>query len=506
MKKILFLILCEVVISSTVVCAQSTIILNAESTIATYRANCWDLNQQVRISTSLVIGGTYSLANNNTTPSLDITTSYIKTPWMEVGSGNITFSARLSGSTAGTTLSRAIIVSYLPYDPLSSLPSKEGPATTFYTYNFLPPLTGTISQTIQNLSVPIPVEIANSTGVYKIMVSFVGEGGTGNIVSDNYIFPGTYNSDPSDDNCLPLAEFTLDTDGDYVPDVQDMYPTDPNRAYNSYYPSETQFGTLAFEDNWPTKGDYDFNDVVVDYRMNTVTNASNNVVEVIGEFVLRASGADFHNGFGFQLDGIASNKISGVSGYSINPSSPTFNIATNGVESGQTYATCIVFEDFFIMMPPGPGPGVNTVLTAPHIPPVNMTIVVTFINNGVVPSGGTVARTDFSEDAFNFFIVVDGNRGTAIHLPDRIPTSLVNISLLGTKDDTSNPGANRYYKTTNNLPWGLNIIEGYDYTIERAAINEGYLYFIEWAESNGTAKTDWFSNLSAGYRNSFKIY
>jgi LruC domain-containing protein len=71
---------------------------------------------------------------------------------------------------------------------------------------------------------------------------------------------------------------------------------------------------LAFEDNWPSKGDYDFNDVVVDYNINTVTNAQNQVVEVIGEFTLRASGATYNNGFGFQLDNIAPNKVTSVTG------------------------------------------------------------------------------------------------------------------------------------------------------------------------------------------------
>ncbi|NTU95327.1 MAG: LruC domain-containing protein, partial [Bacteroidales bacterium] len=55
-------------------------------------------------------------------------------------------------------------------------------------------------------------------------------------------------------------------------------------------------------------------------------------------------------------------------------------------------------------------------------------------------------------------------------------------------------------------PWGLNIIQGFQYPVELDPINEAYLYFIEWAESNGTAKTDWFSNTGAGYRNQLKVY
>jgi hypothetical protein len=32
------------------------------------------------------------------------------------------------------------------------------------------------------------------------------------------------------------------------------------------------YGTLAYEDLWPSKGDYDFNDLVVDYDFNIVKN------------------------------------------------------------------------------------------------------------------------------------------------------------------------------------------------------------------------------------------
>lgn len=504
MNKRLFSILCTVIISYTVVLGQQpTLTLDGESsTIATYNANCWDIINHNR-TTTLLINGTYSFANANATASLDITTAYIETPWMKVGSGNITFSARLTGSSTGTpTLSRAIVVSYIPYDPASLSPTKEGTKTTFYTYNFLPPLTGAPSQTLQNLTVPIPVEIANSIGVYKIMVSFIGDGGAGRIISDDFVFPGTYSSNPAN-NCLP-TETSLDADSDGVPNSQDMYPTDPYRAYSSFYPSETQYGTLAFEDNWPSKGDYDFNDVVVDYRMKTVTNASNNVVEVIAAFVLRASGATFRNGFGFQLDGIASNKISGVSGNSV--SSYVFNIASNGVESAQPFANCIVFDNFYNVMAKGTSKYLNTDKSEPYVTPVNMTVTVTFINNGVAPPGGTVPLTNLTADAFNFFIVANGIRGTEIHLPNRVPTALANTSLFGIKDDDSSIPLGKYYKTSGNLPWGLNIIQGYQYTIELAPINESYLFFIEWAETNGVSKTDWFSNMNSGYRNSLKIY
>jgi hypothetical protein len=61
-----------------------------------------------------------------------------------------------------------------------------------------------------------------------------------------------------------------DTDGDGIPDNLDAYPLDPTRAFNSYYPNETDFGSFAFEDLWPGYGDYDFNDFVVNFNYKIV--------------------------------------------------------------------------------------------------------------------------------------------------------------------------------------------------------------------------------------------
>lgn len=91
-----------------------------------------------------------------------------------------------------------------------------------------------------------------------------------------------------------------DQDGDGVVNDDDDYPEDPERAFNNYYPAEGT-STLAYEDLWPGKGDYDFNDLVLDYRFNVVTNALNNVVEVHGTFTIEAFGAVMKMDLDFSL-------------------------------------------------------------------------------------------------------------------------------------------------------------------------------------------------------------
>ncbi len=505
MKKIIFIIAIIVLVSNSQSRAQVS--LNFESgNKAIETGNCWAFGAVTYSNLEFRINGFWSGRSNQLTSPL-LTSCWIKTPWIKLNSGNLTMKARLENSS-GT--SRAIVFSYIPYDNNAVSPTKEGTSTVFSTYTFPLPL----SITVRDLTIPIPAEIASSPNTYKILISFIGTGGTSRAFSDDLIIPGNYNSNPAN-NCLPLVTIQ-DQDNDGVADADDAYPTDAYRAYNSYFPSQNQSGTLAFEDLWPAQGDYDFNDVVVDYRLQTVTNSANNVVEVFGTFDLRANGAAFNNGFGFQLDGIAPNKIISATGNSIG--TPTiYSFAANGLENGQAFATYIVFDDSHRVLGKSSN---NTNKNEITLPPARLNVHLKFINNGVPAAGGTVSNTQLTSNIFNFFIVSETwngevinenvkvtvqDRGKEIHLADRKPTSLVNSSFFATLDDASNPTNGKYYKTENNLPWGINIVQGFDYPIEKAPINKAYLHFVEWAMSSGVSYPNWFSGL-AGYRNSEKIY
>jgi LruC domain-containing protein len=55
------------------------------------------------------------------------------------------------------------------------------------------------------------------------------------------------------------------------------------------------------------------------------------------------------------------------------------------------------------------------------------------------------------------------------------------------------------------LPWAINIVERFDYPIEKVEILNAHLKFAEWAESGGQLYPDWYKDLS-GYRDMTKIY
>ena len=67
-----------------------------------------------------------------------------------------------------------------------------------------------------------------------------------------------------------------------------------------YYPSQNEFATFMMEDMYPNCGDYDFNDLVVNFRLKYNLNKSNKVTSIDITYKVKASGYG-ENGSGFAM-------------------------------------------------------------------------------------------------------------------------------------------------------------------------------------------------------------
>ena len=291
------------------------------------------------------------------------------------------------------------------------------------------------------------------------------------------------------ENVQPAYPDPVDTDGDGIYDGFDDYPNDPNLAFNNYYASSGLYGTLAFEDLWPAKGDYDFNDLVIDYNFNRISNAQNEVVTLRGKFVVRAIGASFKNGFGFTIQGLNPTAIATVTGTSYTEGYIQTN--ANGTEADQSDATIIVFDNAWQH-----GHG-NTRADQDFIVPDTITVDITMV--------APVPVDEFGIAPFNPFIIINMNRGKEVHLPDYAPTDLVDESFFGQSFDDTQPSIGKYYKTVDNLPWAVSFPSKFEYPLETISIDLGHLKFIPWVLSNGEEYDDWYKDYD-GYRNSANIY
>ena len=285
-----------------------------------------------------------------------------------------------------------------------------------------------------------------------------------------------------------------DTDGDGVDDDNDDYPNDPDRAFNVYYPNETDWGTLAYEDLWPGTGDYDFNDLILDYHFKSVLNAQNELVEFFTDYSVRAVGASLANGFGFMLDGDPSN-VASVTGTNI--SENYINLNANGTEQGQSNTVIIVFDNAFNMINPSGSTFINTKPDVPYVDPDTNQLHVLYNN--------PLASNITGSAPYNPFLILNKTRGQEVHLAGYPPTNLADQSLFGTWADDSNPVTGKYYQTVNNLPWALDLPVSFDYPVEQVEIINAYNHFVEWAESGGSVYTDWYED-NTGYRVDENIY
>lgn len=287
-----------------------------------------------------------------------------------------------------------------------------------------------------------------------------------------------------------------DTDGDGVLDLNDAFPNDPARAYINYYPSETSWGTLAFEDLWPNDGDYDLNDLVVRYQYKMISNSQNNVVEMYGNFAPIAAGASYRDGFGVQFN-FAPSAVKTVTGQRLNNGYITLN--ANGTEAGQSKAVIIPFDNYISLIS-NPG-GASFVNTSPSLPKVNGDTAKIYIEFNSPISTSTLGTAPY-----NPFLISNMRRDFEVHLPNKAPTDKANMALLGTGLDASKPTQGIYYVTKENYPWALSFVEPFRYPKETINIKDCYLRFIDWAGSGGTNFTDWYKNTGSGYRNSANIY
>jgi len=258
---------------------------------------------------------------------------------------------------------------------------------------------------------------------------------------------------------------TTDSDGDGIADVDDEYPNDSEKAFEEYTPSKYGWGTHVFEDLYPVEGDYDFNDLAVNYKIVTVANSRNEIVEF--DFYLNAknNGAGYENAYGIQLETVLPGNVASVDGQVLVRN--YINLAPNGVEAGQSKAVIIPFDN------------VASVLDQ------EIVVAVKLLN--------PMPAADLGEAPFTPFLIVDQVRAKEVHLPYGIPTDLGEYYW-------NSSGDNFFYKTSGGLPWAIDIVHDFKVPVEKVSINQAYNHFNEWATSGGEVFSDWYKD-SEGYRN-----
>lgn len=266
-----------------------------------------------------------------------------------------------------------------------------------------------------------------------------------------------------------------------LPDDVEQGTEDPNKDPEFDNQTIVQSGILAFEDNWPQKGDYDLNDVMVSYtRTLNWRNKDFKVVSIDEVYTFLHDGAVFNNSFGYELG--AQMKKDGIKSVTI---TSAYSCKGQGLDPDLENATIMLFDNGK-KVPVGTTFKVHTVFNSPT----------DYISFNIYPYNPFIVSNGYTTDEDNY---LQYNR-TEVHLPQKYaPTPKANVSLFGTGDDKSK--GNKYYIRSGNYPFALDLsLKIYDSAelpefgvpIEKQPIDVTYPAFKTWVESNGNQAKDWY--------------
>ena len=286
-----------------------------------------------------------------------------------------------------------------------------------------------------------------------------------------------------DNTKITVLPENLDTDGDGVLDSNDDYPNDSERAFDVYYPSKEGQGTLAYEDNWPTEGDYDLNDLVVKYRYKEIRNSLGRIKGLNVVYNLVARGASRANGFALAL-----NNISTSIGYDALISVNEATAEAILTDSDSSHLNFVLAGNTETLMPTPTGCAFyNTDADCSAEPEIKLEFDLTFTD--------AKTRTQMGNAPYNPYIFATFDRGREVHLPNHKPSSRADSDRFGSGDDDSNLfDLSKTYETDDNLPWALNMPYSWLHPTSGDNIVDVYGNYRNWAESGGLTSTDWYTN------------
>lgn len=234
-------------------------------------------------------------------------------------------------------------------------------------------------------------------------------------------------------------------------------------------------GVYAFEDEWPKAGDYDMNDVLVQYTYQKVFNIFNEILSESFTFkTLYNKSTVFTNGLGFILSN--EGNAQSIEYFIRKENEKDFTVAS-GADKFTRESNAIILTD--------------NVKTNP-----NAEYKVTF-KYGDTNSN---KKQETSIDAFIYRPSKEGNR-LEVHCPMKKPTSKVDTSLFGQYGDCSKPNEGIYYVSNqeNIYPFAFYLsnanandiaeLKNFDKN-EKKSISEIYPKFIDWAKYGTNA--DWY--------------
>lgn len=286
------------------------------------------------------------------------------------------------------------------------------------------------------------------------------------------------------------SKYSISTCGGYYKPGEPGKPDPSNPDFPIVTEDATNY-TFAFEDNWPTYGDFDMNDIIATIDKVTVTQNVNSSVESYKiEGTLQAVGASKKLGLGIQFLGFNANTVTAVNGIVQGMASS----APLTFEGNQSKPVLIISTDAhrFLGNAQDDREYINTINGSDNNKNgAKFEVSLTFKDGAVTPADININKLDMfviSRDA------ASGNKRMEIHLAGFAPTDLGNTGQFGNGNDNSSAASNRYYLSKENLAWGIVVPNNFAWPLEYANIKDVYSKFTSWVTSAGKENKDWYNN------------
>lgn len=271
---------------------------------------------------------------------------------------------------------------------------------------------------------------------------------------------------PENSTALEIQPSECTPGTDYIPEK----PEEPEFPKKVVY---TQCYTYASEDNFPSPGDYDMNDLVLSLDSVGYNYIDKDHVDRLHlHLTLRAVGATRRLGAAIQLDELDPQKIKSVN-YSADLPLSYFNVNANQTEQKQEYAVIPLFDNAHRLLGyDNTTTMINTFTGGTRAVPYSFEVTVGF--------GSPVKSSEIGLDKFNYFTIVGTQLPrTEIHLPGYDHTRL-----------SSTPEEQQ--EVTKQYMWNIRVPGIFRYPQEMKRITEAYPGFEEWVRSSGKTNREWY--------------
>ncbi len=267
----------------------------------------------------------------------------------------------------------------------------------------------------------------------------------------------------------------------------------------NYYPSASEYTTLAYEDLWPREGDFDMNDLLINLKI-AQTIRENEVLRLTIDGQVAAVGASYRNGFAIRLPGVPRSKIRQES----------IKLKVNGIgvnarvlDADAAEAILEISENIWTMVNPGEGactffrtqdgcgslmrPSFQLSLTLSEPVPVTQFPMAPF--DPFIFATPGYARGNLGSHTG----ISTPGRSWEVHLKNQTPTERFDRAFLALAEDRSVPGSNEYFLNEEGMGWAIEVPQNWKHPQEAVDLREAFPHFQNFAESSGADHPDWYT-------------